>query len=46
MEDPQAPKYGTEGTIFRVDGTGSILVIWDNGSRLNIIPEIDKFIIL
>lgn len=39
MDDPQAPPAGTEGTIIGVDDMGSILVHWDNGSSLSIIPE-------
>lgn len=39
MDDPQAPPAGTEGTVIGVDDMGSILVHWDNGSSLSIIPE-------
>lgn len=35
MDDPQAPDPGTKGTVIGVDDTGSIMVNWDNGSRLN-----------
>lgn len=41
MDDPQAPKAGTQGTVHGVDDTGSIMVTWDNGSELNIIYGID-----
>ena len=37
MDDPQAPPLGTKGTVTGVDDMGSILVDWDNGSRLNVI---------
>ena len=37
MEDFQAPPPGTGGTVTGVDDTGSILVRWDNGSRLNVV---------
>ena len=43
MDDPQAPKPGTAGTVLYVDGIGQIHVAWDNGSSLALIPEIDKF---
>lgn len=39
MEDKQAPKPGTLGTINGIDDIGNILVSWDNGSTLSIIPE-------
>lgn len=35
MDDPQAPPIGTKGTVLGVDDIGSIMVRWDNGSRLN-----------
>lgn len=37
MDDPQAPPIGTLGTVFGVDDTASLLVAWDNGSRLNVV---------
>lgn len=37
MEDPQAPPIGTKGTVRGVDDTGSIMVAWENGSRLNVV---------
>ena len=37
MDDPQAPPAGTLGTVLGVDDTGSLLMRWDNGSRLNVI---------
>ena len=43
MDDVQAPPVGTKGTIIGVDDIGSILVRWDNGSSLNIIPDVDCF---
>lgn len=39
-------KEGDEGTITGVDGIGQIMVKWDNGSTLSIIPEIDKYEII
>jgi hypothetical protein len=47
MEDPYTNlKSGDEGTISGEDGFGHILVKWDNGSTLHLIPEIDEFEIL
>lgn len=39
MDDPQAPPVGTHGTVYGIDDTGSILVRWDNGSMLCVIPD-------
>lgn len=33
---------GLKGTIFGIDGTGAILVEWENDCRLNILPDVDK----
>ena len=41
MDDAQAPPTGTNGTVYGVDDTGSILVSWDNGSQLNVIFGVD-----
>ena len=37
MDDLQAPPPGTQGTVLGVDDTGSLLMRWDNGSRLNVV---------
>lgn len=37
MEDFQAPPVGTRGTVKGVDGLGSVLMRWDNGSSLSVI---------
>ena len=42
MDDEQAPPIGTKGTVLCVDDTGSIMVAWDNGSRLNVIYGEDR----
>ena len=36
MDDVQAPPIGTRGTVTGVDGIGSIMVNWDNGSGLSV----------
>ena len=46
MDDAQAPPKGTEGTVVDVDDIGSVLMKWDNGSSLNLLPGKDQFEIL
>lgn len=46
MDDAQAVEPGTKGTIRGVDDIGQIMVDWDNGRKLSVIPEIDKFEII
>ena len=46
MEDAQSPPPGTLGRIHGVDDAGSILVSWQNGSSLSLIPEVDDFRIM
>lgn len=41
MNETQAPPIGTEGTVLGVDDIGSVMVKWDNGSRLNVILNKD-----
>lgn len=43
MDDRQAPPSGTRGEVIGVDDAGSILVRWETGSSLNLIPEADEF---
>lgn len=44
LEDPYTRlKPGDEGTVRGVDDMGHILMNWDNGSNLNMIPELDEF---
>lgn len=42
MDDCQAPPVGCLGTIQGVDDIGSIMITWDNGSSLNVIPGVDE----
>lgn len=37
MEDVQAPPIGTQGTVTGVDAIGTIMVDWDNGSKLGVV---------
>ena len=46
MDDFQAPPVGTEGTILAVDDLGSVMVTWDTGSSLSIVPSEDEVEIL
>ena len=46
MNDIQAPPSGTLGTVVGIDDIGMVLVEWDNGSTLSLIPEEDKFQII
>lgn len=46
MDDAQAPPVGTKGEILGIDDVGNILVSWENGSSLNLIPDVDEFSIL
>lgn len=43
MDDPQAPPDDTEGTVVGVDDIGSVLMKWDNGSSLSLLPGKDEF---
>ena len=43
MDDPQAPPMGTMGEVMGVDDTGQILVRWETGSSLSMIPGVDSF---
>lgn len=42
MDDFQAPPVGCLGTIQGVDDIGSVMITWDNGSSLNVIPGVDE----
>ena len=41
MDDKFAPPIGTQGTVYGVDDTGSILVKLSNGSSLSVIHDED-----
>ena len=36
MDDPNAPPIGTKGTVVGVDNIASLMILWDNGSHLNV----------
>lgn len=43
MEDGNAVKPGTLGTVCYVDSMGTIEVDWDDGRSLSLIPKADSF---
>ena len=43
MDDPQAPPTGTTGEVMGVDDAGQLLVRWETGSSLSLIPGVDSF---
>ena len=43
MDDVQAPPVGTIGTVDGVDDAGQIMMTWQNGSSLSLIPGVDGF---
>lgn len=43
MDDVYAPPSGTKGTVKCVDDAGQIMVRWDTGSGLSLIPGVDHF---
>lgn len=46
MDDSQAPKSGTIGTVTGVDDVGDLLMQWDSGGTLALIEGVDEFEIL
>ena len=43
MDDPQAPPTGAMGEVMGVDDAGQLLVRWETGSSLSLIPDVDSF---
>ena len=42
-EDPHPIGPGTKGTCVMVDGAGQLVMEWDNGRTLSLIPGVDRF---
>lgn len=42
MEDAMSVPPGTQGTVEYVDDGGNVHMVWDNGSTLSFLPDIDK----
>lgn len=43
MEDAYAVPAGTKGVVDLVDDIGTIHVTWENGRKLGICPDVDRF---
>lgn len=42
MNEPQAPPFGTLGSVIGIDDIGSVMVHWDNGGSLSVVYGEDR----
>lgn len=42
-DDPRSIAPGTRGEVQGVDGAGQVLMKWDNGRTLSLLPGVDSF---
>ena len=45
-EDPNPVPAGSCGTVLAVDGAGQLLMQWDNGRNLSLVPGTDNLEVL
>lgn len=44
--DPHPVEPGTAGTCEMIDGMGQLIMKWDDGRTLSLIPGVDRFKVL